>query len=108
MSDLNLSDLRDAMQAAINATTALWYATSEAVERGKVLHTTVEDWPESWIFPPDDLPSPLPPGARHLREYAPTRAELAERSRQWLRDRPPIEYYEPELLTFKLHRRRFI
>lgn len=96
MSTLDEATLRDAMQAAINASTTLWYGTEETVTPGKVIMCAGNP---QLVSPPfvivhlDDVPH-LPAGARHLREYAPTRAELAAAPLSFVPERyePPMGY----------------
>ena len=67
------------MQAVVNTTTPLWYGTSDILERGKMLMCAGNPEiaaPPFAVVHPDDVPL-LPAGARHLREYRPTMAELA-------------------------------
>ena len=81
MNDLALNDLRDTIQTVINATTAIWYGTSDTLTPGKALmseHST----PPFVIVHPDDVDK-LPPGARHLRAYRPTRADVIKMAEQW-------------------------
>jgi hypothetical protein len=70
--------LRDAMQTVKNIATPLWYGTEETVERGKMLVCKGNEEfgsPPFVICHPDDV-GLLPQGARHLREYRPTLADL--------------------------------
>lgn len=70
---------RDAVQSVINATTTLWYGTDDALTSGKALRYKGDPQfgtPPFVIVHPDDV-SKLPPGARHIRDHALTRAEIA-------------------------------
>jgi len=89
---LSLDALREAYQTVINASASIWYGTSDTMERGKVL-ASLESDPPFVIIHPDDA-SLLPDGARHLREYRPTKADLAQQAQKWLDERinQPIEY----------------
>ena len=110
MSDLNIADLRDAMQSVINATTVLWYGTSAALTPGKALLCAGNPKfgsPPFVVIHPDDV-ARLPPGARHLREYAPTCANVAEMARQWLAERPPEVYRDEDRIDWVCRRRSFI
>lgn len=81
---LTLDVLREAYQTVINASTLLWYGTDKGMTRGKML-ASLESDPPFVIIHPDDVPL-LPEGVRHLREYRPTREDLARQAQKWLDD----------------------
>ncbi len=85
----------DALQTVINATTSIWYGTSDTIERGRVI-ASLQSTPPFVIVHPDDVVS-LPTGARHLRDYRPTQAEMALEAEKWLNGQlnEPIAYQEP-------------